>query len=113
MAENNDSSSFEAARNRVRNMNDTAMRYSALGNGFINNSPKPQLRSEPEPRLSVNEEKPAVRNDPIQSIFGGSVINSFFAGLDADRLLLMILIAVLVSEGKNYILAAALIYVMM
>lgn len=112
MAENNDSSSFEAARNRVRNMNDTAMRYSALGNGFIN-YPKPQLQSGSEPRISVSEEKPAVQNNPIQSILGGTMINSFFAGLDADRLLLMMLIVVLVSEGKNYILAAALIYVMM
>ncbi len=120
---NNDmfgSRGIAAAEQRVRNRNNMARQYTQMSNGgFVPMptqghtaahsetvpppAPVPPKPTAPEP------EKPAQRVDtPVPQM-----LSLPFGNIDTERLMLILLIALLSSEGADLVLIAALVYVMM
>ncbi|MGN0696568.1 MAG: hypothetical protein ACI4J5_07395 [Oscillospiraceae bacterium] len=106
-----------AAEQRVRNRNNMARQYTRMSNGSYapmmapppardNSAPQsaaPPPAPEPPPEKPVQcENKPETQ-----------LLRLPFGNIDTERLLLILLIAMLSSEGADFVLIAALVYVMM
>lgn len=110
-----------AAEQRVRNRNNMARQYTRMSNGGYapmmapprNNMasqsavppvppPAPKLVSEPEKQPEQRSNAPDMQ-----------MIRLPFGNIDTERLMLILLIALLSSEGADFVLIAALVYVMM
>lgn len=119
MAENTDpygSRGIAAAEQRVRNRNNMARQYTRMSNGVNAPMTAPQMQNSAEnarPAPSHAAEgavpKPAKCDDNNSM----QLIRLPFGNIDSERLLLILLIALLSSEGVDFVLIAALIYVMM
>ncbi|MGN0692650.1 MAG: hypothetical protein ACI4K7_09915 [Oscillospiraceae bacterium] len=124
---NNDmfgSRGIAAAEQRVRNRNNMARQYTQMSNGGFAPMPTqghtsahsaqvpppaPDVQPEPAPKPMHEPEKPAQRVDtPFPQM-----LSLPFGNIDTERLMLILLIALLSSEGADFVLIAALIYVMM
>ncbi|MGN1416635.1 MAG: hypothetical protein ACI4XF_07320 [Oscillospiraceae bacterium] len=105
-----------AAEQRVRNRNNMARQYTQMSNGgYVPMPPRNNtaLQSAPEPPepepVPVQPEKPA----QCENTSDMQLIRLPFGNIDSERLMLILLIALLASEGADFVLIAALIYVMM
>lgn len=123
---NNDmfgSRGIAAAEQRVRNRNNMARQYTQMSNGGFapmptqghtaahstQAPPAPAVQPEPASEPAPEHERSAqCENSPAPQL-----ISLPFGNIDTQRLMLILLIALLSSEGADFVLIAALVYVMM
>lgn len=114
-----------AAEQRVRNRNNMARQYTRMSNGSYapmmtpppardntapqSAAPPPVPEPPPAPSPAPPPEKPVqCENKPEMQL-----LRLPFGNIDTQRLMLILLIALLSSEGADFVLIAALVYVMM
>lgn len=108
---------FSAAEQRVMDRDRMARRYTDMSNGvYRNSSPSPpQLSATPPPAPSreapTTAERSTGQTDTAPQRH--SLIPGLLENADPEKLLLAALMLLLVSEGADFVLIAALIYVMM
>lgn len=102
---------INAAENRVRSQNQRSWELTH------NNSYNPQMI--PTKNQNIPENGKAVQNTSHENPKNKSVfpeisqIGNFLSETDPEKLLMLMLIILLVKEGGDYILIAALIYILM
>lgn len=111
-----------AAEQRVRNRNNMARQYTQMSNGGNIPAAVPQSGSN---NGSNSHSEPSVNNVPLpaaemsekppdhEAANNCSDIMLPFGNIDGERLMLIMLIALLASEGTDFVLVAALIYLIM
>lgn len=110
---------FSAAEQRVMNRDRMARRYTDMSNGvYRNSSPSPpQLSATPPPvpsrEATPTDERSTGQTDTAPQRQNKSLIPGLLDNADPEKLLLAALMLLLVSEGADFVLIAALIYVMM
>lgn len=111
-----------AAEQRVRNRNNMARQYTQMSNGayapMMTPPPRNNMASQsavPPVPPSAPEAAPEPEKQPEQcgNAPDMQMIRLPFGNIDTQRLMLILLIALLSSEGADFVLIAALVYVMM
>ena len=110
-----------AAEQRVRNRNNMARQYTQMSNGayapMMTPAPRNNMASQsavppvppPAPEPAPTEKQPEQHSNAPDM----QMIRLPFGNIDTQRLMLILLIALLSSEGADFVLIAALVYVMM
>lgn len=108
---------FSAAEQRVMDRDRMARRYTDMSNGvYRNSSPSPPQLSAPPPPAPSREAPTTAERSTGQTDTAPqrhSLIPGLLENADPEKLLLAALMLLLVSEGADFVLIAALIYVMM
>lgn len=117
---NNANTGFSAAEQRVLDRDRMARRFTDMSNGvFGNNSPPAQPPPLSLPPSAPPREAPPAAPDTgpqpetVPQRQNKSLIPGLLENADPEKLLLAALMLLLVSEGADFVLIAALIYVMM
>lgn len=104
--QNINNSSFAAAEQRVMNRSRMARQFTDMSNGVRENSSPPASEAPPvQERENVRQ---SAKDPPRELLPGISLKN-----VDTEKVLLAALMLLLVSEGADFVLIAALVYVMM
>lgn len=114
---NSANTGFSAAEQRVMDRDRMARRYTDMSNGvYRNSSPSPPQLSAPPPPAPSREAPTTAERSTGQTDTAPqrhSLIPGLLENADPEKLLLAALMLLLVSEGADFVLIAALIYVMM
>lgn len=103
---NTDNSSFAAAEQRVMDRSRMARQFTDMSNGVRENSSPPASEAPPvQERENVRQSA----KDPPRGLLPGISLKN----ADTEKVLLAALMLLLVSEGADFVLIAALLYVMM